>query len=56
MQSGEARVTTPFDDVVQRIRERGFHNHRLEDHSEAMSRGILNDLRAYPKTAQGVND
>lgn len=45
MQSGEARVTTPFDDVVQRIRERGFHNHRLEDHSEAMSRGILNDLR-----------
>lgn len=38
-------MTTPFDDVMWRIRERGFHNHRLEDHSEAMSRGILKDLR-----------
>ncbi|MDR7523753.1 MAG: hypothetical protein QN168_15000 [Armatimonadota bacterium] len=28
------------------IKARGFHNHRLEDHSGAMSRGILRDLRA----------
>jgi hypothetical protein len=39
-------MTTAFDDVVLRIGARGFHNHRLEEHSEAMSRGILRDLRA----------
>ncbi len=34
------------DDVVDAIKARGFHNHRLENHSGAMSRGILRDLRA----------
>lgn len=35
-----------FDDVVEEINRRGFHNHRLEEHSESMSRGILRDIRA----------
>jgi hypothetical protein len=39
-------MTTACDDVVDAIRARGFHNHRLEGHSGAMSRGILRDLRA----------
>jgi len=39
-------MRTAFDDVVDEIRARGFHNHRLEDHSGAVSRGILRDLRA----------
>lgn len=38
-------MRTAFDDVVDEIKARGFHNHRLEDHSVAMSRGILRDLR-----------
>lgn len=38
-------MNTAFDDVVQSINERGYHNHRLEGHSSAMSRGILRDLR-----------
>jgi hypothetical protein len=37
---------TPFDDVVDEIRARGFHNHRLEDHSATVSQGFLRDLRA----------
>lgn len=38
-------MSTPFDDVVDDIRARGFHNHRLEDHSGTVSKGILRDLR-----------
>jgi hypothetical protein len=37
-------VNSAYDEVIRRIQERGFHNHRLEDHSEAISRGILRDL------------
>jgi hypothetical protein len=39
-------MSTPFDDVVDEIRARGFHNHRLEEHSGTVSRGILRDLHA----------
>lgn len=39
-------MSTPFDEVVEEIRARGFHNHRLEDHSGTVSRGILRDVRA----------
>ena len=39
-------MNTAFDDVIDAINIRGFHNHRLEGHSGAMSRGILRDLRA----------
>jgi len=39
-------MSTPFDEVVDEIRARGFHNQRLEDHSGTVSRGILRDLRA----------
>src|SRR5438132_1244546 len=38
--------STAFDDVVDEIKTRGFHNHRLEGHSRAMSLGILRDLLA----------
>lgn len=34
-------MSTPFDEVVDEIRARGFHNHRLEEHSGTVSRGIL---------------
>jgi hypothetical protein len=37
---------TPFDQTIDDIRTRGFHNHRLEDHSGTVSRGILRDLLA----------
>jgi hypothetical protein len=36
---------TPFDYVIENIRRRGFHNQRLEDHSDLLSDGILADLR-----------
>jgi hypothetical protein len=39
-------MNTPFDQTIDDIRTRGFHNHRLEDHSGTVSRGILRDLRA----------
>src|SRR5580658_3326412 len=39
-------METAFDDVITAILERRFHNHRLEGHSAAMSRGILRDVRA----------
>ncbi|MGV8082663.1 MAG: hypothetical protein AB2L09_03360 [Coriobacteriia bacterium] len=37
-------MSTAYTDLIRNIEQRGFHNHRLEDHSEAVSRGILNDL------------
>jgi len=39
-------MNTPFDDAVIKIRVRGFHNHRVEDHSGTVSRGILRDVSA----------
>jgi hypothetical protein len=39
-------MNTPFDQTIDDIRTRGFHNHRLENHSGTVSRGILRDLRA----------
>jgi hypothetical protein len=38
-------MTTPFDAVIEQIKLRGFHNQRLEDHSDIVSKEILNDLR-----------
>ncbi|MBI5367227.1 MAG: hypothetical protein HZA54_09330 [Planctomycetes bacterium] len=37
-------MTTPFDALVEDIKLRHFHNHRLEDHSDIIGRGILADL------------
>lgn len=37
-------MTTPFDQVIEDIKTRGFHNHRKEDHSDTVSLGILKDL------------
>jgi hypothetical protein len=38
-------MTTPFDAVIAQIKLRGFHNQRLEGHSDIVSEGILDDLR-----------
>jgi hypothetical protein len=38
-------MTTPFDVIVEQIRKRGFHNQRQQEHSDAIGRGILEDLR-----------
>jgi hypothetical protein len=38
-------MLTPFDEVLAQIKRRGFHNQRLEDHSDILSDGILNDLK-----------
>ena len=38
------QLITPFDEVIADIKKRGYHNHRLEDHSDLVSRGILRDL------------
>ena len=38
-------MRTAYDDVIDAIVAHGYHNHRKETHSEAMSRGILRDLR-----------
>jgi hypothetical protein len=37
-------VSTAYTDLIRIMQQRGFHNHRLEEHSEVVSRGILNDL------------
>lgn len=37
-------MSTAYTDLIRNMQDRGFHNHRLEGHSEAVSRGILNDL------------
>jgi len=37
-------MITPFDDVIAAIKKRGYHNHRLEDHSDIVSKGIFKDL------------
>lgn len=38
-------VSTPFDAAIDAIRQAGYHNHRLESHSDAVSAGILADLK-----------
>jgi hypothetical protein len=37
-------MTTPFDSAVEAIKRLGYHNHRLETHSDAVSRGLFQDL------------
>jgi len=37
-------MKTPFDDAIDAIRLAGYHNHRLETHSDVVSRGIYEDL------------
>jgi len=39
-------VSTPFDHAVQAIANARYHNHRLENHSDTVSDGILHDLLA----------
>jgi hypothetical protein len=37
-------LTTPFDTAVEAIAELGYHNHRLETHSDVVSDGLFGDL------------
>ncbi len=37
-------MNTPFDDVIRRISERGYHNHRKAEHSDILCKGIWSDL------------
>src|SRR3989442_12485743 len=37
-------MPTPFDQVITKIIAKGFHNHRLEDHSDVVGEGIFHDL------------
>jgi len=37
-------MLTPFDKVISDIIARGYHNHRLEEHSDTVSEGIYQDL------------
>lgn len=37
---------TPFDEAIEAIRVAGYHNHRLEAHSDIVSRGLIRDLEA----------
>jgi hypothetical protein len=39
-------MSTPFDAVIDEIARRGFHNHRLQEHSDLVSKGIFDDLVA----------
>ncbi len=38
-------MTTPFDAVIDKIKQRHYHNQRLEEHSDIVSDGFLSDLR-----------
>jgi hypothetical protein len=37
-------MTTPFDKAIAAIARAGYHNHRLEAHSDTVSEGIFSDL------------
>ncbi len=41
---GRAAATNPFDEVIEAIRTAGYHNHRLEQHSDLVRAGIFRDL------------
>jgi hypothetical protein len=38
-------VSTPFDKAIAWIESAGYHNHRLEAHSDIVSEGIVSDLK-----------
>lgn len=37
-------MKTPFDDVIEFIEARRYHNHRRDDHSDIVSEGVFRDL------------
>ncbi len=39
-----------FDAILEGIRQRGYHNHRLEAHSDLVSHRMIADLQAVCKT------
>jgi hypothetical protein len=37
-------MSTPFDAAIEAVRRHGYHNHRLEAHSDTVSAGMFEDL------------
>ena len=37
-------METPFDTILKNIRDAGYHNHRLNSHSNLLSEQIVKDL------------
>lgn len=40
-------MTTPFDSALEAIKQARYHNHRLESHSDTVSRELFADLLAF---------
>lgn len=43
-------MSTPFDAAIAEIESARYHNHRLETHSDTVSMGIVEDLKAFCAT------
>ena len=39
-------MSTPFDAAIAALAKAGYHNHRLEAHSDIVSDGIVADLKS----------
>lgn len=42
--AGQAKMVTPFDEHAKRANEDGYHNQRVNTHSDLVSLGIIRDL------------
>ena len=49
-------MITPFDNVIRRILERGYHNHRKAEHSDIASTGIWHDLLSHSINIRNDHD
>ena len=49
-------MITPFDNVIRRILERGYHNHRKAEHSDIASTGIWHDLLGHSVNIRDDHD
>jgi hypothetical protein len=45
-------MRTPFDDVMVAIQDRGYHNHRKQEHSDLVCEGVFRDLLQNCKSLQ----
>jgi hypothetical protein len=49
-------MTTPFDNAIAAIARAGYHNHRVETHSDTVSDGLFQDLLARCEPLKGDLD
>ena len=42
-------MSIPFDKAIEEIKKRGYHNQRLEAHSDIVSNGMFEDLLKHCK-------